>query len=63
MRIIDLTSPVRSAREGVPTVSPYTVPLTILGEKYRGACYRLALDGMSGTYVDFPGQQYVLVSG
>jgi len=55
MRIIDLTSPIQAVQEGAPTVSPYIVPLTLRGEKYRGACYRLALNGMSGTYVDFPG--------
>ena len=55
MRIIDLTCPIESVQGGAPTASRHLVPLTIRGGKYSGVCYRLAMDGMSGTYMDFPG--------
>lgn len=55
MRIIDLTLPIPATSDGQPTVQRYFVPLSIQGDRFQAVCYHLAMNGMSGTYVDFPG--------
>ena len=55
MRIVDLTRTIPAANGGRPTVERYLVPLSIQGGSYQGVCYRIAMNGMSGTYLDFPG--------
>ena len=55
MRIIDLTLPIEEVQGGKPTAETYLVPLSVRGGKYRAICYRLAMNGMSGTYLDLPG--------
>jgi kynurenine formamidase len=37
------------------SIENYTIPLSIQGEHFRAVCHRIHMDGMSGTYIDFPG--------
>lgn len=55
MRLIDLTLPIENSPAAPAVVSPYTLALQARGQPYTAICYRLAMNGMSGTYVDFPG--------
>jgi kynurenine formamidase len=55
MKIIDLTKPIAKERKGQPTSEKYYLPLPVKEKTYQGVLYHLNLNGMSGTYLDFPG--------
>jgi len=55
MRIVDLTHPIAFSEDEDADVENYVIPLSIQGASYRAICHRLRLNGMSGTYLDFPG--------
>ena len=55
MRIIDLTLDIRDNPSNPAEIEPYAVPLAVRGVPQTATCYRLRLNGMSGTYIDFPG--------
>ncbi|HRU05685.1 MAG TPA: cyclase family protein [Candidatus Brocadiia bacterium] len=54
MRVIDLTRSI-TFPAAVADKRDYNIPLSIRGEKYTALCHRFDMDGMSGTYIDFPG--------
>lgn len=54
MRIVDLTLEITFPSE-VSRAEDYSIPLEIQGEKYKALCHKIHIDGMSGTYLDFPG--------
>ena len=54
MRLVDLTLPIAFDTDDARR-EDYFLPLAIQGRAYRALCHRFAFDGMSGTYLDYPG--------
>jgi len=54
MRVVDLTRSITFPAT-VADKRDYTIPLSIHGERYTALCHRFDMDGMAGTYIDFPG--------
>ena len=55
MRIVDLTWRIAFGDDEDASVVNYTIPLSVRGEPFQAVCHKLRMDGMSGTYLDFPG--------
>ena len=54
MRIVDLTHKIVFPSPEADK-EDYHIPLSIKGRAYKALCHKLRCDGMSGTYLDFPG--------
>ena len=54
MRLVDLTLPIEFSGDG-PRREDYFIPLAVQGRSFKALCHRFAFDGMSGTYLDYPG--------
>lgn len=55
MRIIDCTLAIPEEQNGRPTIKNYGVTVPSGSRTYHAICHTIEMDGMSGTYLDFPG--------
>ncbi|MFA5646251.1 MAG: hypothetical protein WDA18_07860 [Candidatus Ratteibacteria bacterium] len=52
---IDFTRPIPDIEGKNPTHREYIIPIVAAGRSLTGICHSFSFDGMSGTYIDFPG--------